>query len=224
MLALILKRTEVDGDSLSVRVLNAEGEIQQLKFPGVLKSKKRSSYNITPGTAWDFTLQGNAHKVRVPRESLFVSSPFGPSPSYNDLQLIHEMLAPVLQLPDGDTYKAIFIFLFEVLKRWCQMDIDEKEHAASKFILLLFKLAGFYHSEKVCYKCGTKNFTGGSYHLQQGYLCSQCQQHHLTSDIQKLLGAWLSDLEIENSTKKLPRESHARARKIVTETLYQLHH
>lgn len=223
MIAIILNRKITEDHSVIANLLNEHGDLLTVKFPGILKSIKRSAYNVVPGAIWEITLAGNPTHVQIPRESNFVSSPFSFAPTYHELQLIHEMLSPVNELLPGDKYPEIFVFLQQILTHWGGMSSAEKEFAVSKFILFIFSRSGFYHPENICFVCGSENFVSKGYFLHNGHICPTCSLNLTVSENEVILRDWLNALESKQVNLNFPQEKHAAARKLILKAISREH-
>ncbi len=223
MIAIILNRRITEDQSIIADLLNENGDILKIKFPGILKSAKRSAYNVVPGALWEITLAGNPKPIQIPRESNFVSSPFGVAPTYRELELIHEMLSPVNALLPGDRYPEIFVFLQPILNHWGGMSLPEKEFAVSKFILFIFSRSGFYHPENICFVCSSENFPSAGYFLHKGHICPICAGKITVTENEVILRDWLKILEEEKVDLNFPQEKHASARQLILQAISLAH-
>lgn len=186
MQGIILKKKPLNDDSALLDMLLENGYRKKIKLPGILKSKKRSAFFLTPSSIWDFTLkefssvglrtpeQNICKEVLIPQESLFVSAPYRDSPSYQELLQISWLLLPITSLCMGYENQNIFFYYQKIIDNWPQLDEQQKLLRVLYFSLLVLTENGFLNSEPHCQICAAALQASDIYIFNKGGICSSC--------------------------------------------------
>lgn len=180
MKAIITGRKELPDSSLLLNVFTDLDEARKIKIPGILKSTRRSAYNMSPGALWDFTILGNPDKIQIPRESILISSPYARAADYDEMLLISDLLFPLTLLPDqfqpSDGIPRLFQVLSPVLESWDKIKYKFQIVDGWYFSFLYF--SGVLNLNSSCPLCG--NSSEESFFIpEHGIICTACSRKHI---------------------------------------------
>lgn len=206
MLNILYFRKEITGGTLMVGGLDENGNPGKYKFPGILKSKKRSSLFLVPGTIWDFTVTGNTKEFIVPREFTLHLAPFDAETPYQELLPLGFLIKPLVSLKVSEANQPLFQKLYQVLSIWQDSTAIQKEHILNRFYLRFLNSMGLLHYSENCLDCGDSVDPQTPYLLDEGSLCSQCIKKVPVYPELTLPGPWVNVHynSYQNSYTKIP--------------------
>ena len=191
MEGIIIAQRRLKETSLVLTLLLENGELQKVKLPQVLRSKRRSSPFYYPATLWDVKFAGNPREYIVPRELNLIFSPIGIQPDYEELLLLQEALRFMKFLLPGNDHINIFYLLKEFIFFWGEANYSRKQLLCSHFHLRMLEESGYFSIGNFCYLCNktvehprTETATNIgekqkkkviSYHLGGGRVCEECK-------------------------------------------------
>lgn len=174
MKAIILYRSKVNDDSLLLDTLLENGIRKKIKLPGILKSKNRYGFYLTPAVVWDFIITNLEKNILIPKESEFLSSPYSDSPTYDELLLVSDLLFPLLHLTYGYDHQNIFFYYFELITNWRTKNLLEQYDTTIHFYLYVLEQGGFLNKQTICCSCSRPLENKDFYSFSCGGICINC--------------------------------------------------
>lgn len=172
MKVILFDRKIINEDSILLKGLMADGKIYTFKIPGILKSKKRSSFYYYPGTLWDFTFNDRNKKIIIPKETNLLKSCFNETATFDELNILNEFLLPLKFFLEENDYHDIYQFLYiEVFKQNTPIITDS---LVNRFYIYWINFEGLLDSSVYCAKCSKKISYLDYVSLQSGNLCREC--------------------------------------------------
>ena len=135
MEGIILSRRETLKESILLKVIFEDGELQTIKLPGILKSKKRTHLFYMPGAIWSFDF--SSKRKIIPKESNLIQSPVGIHANYGELTRLAELLKPLRILYPGDNHLSIYKLLYPILKHWNSLEEHKQNDYTNYFYIHL---------------------------------------------------------------------------------------
>ena len=174
MHCIILRKTKVKEESLLLDVLTDQDEIQTVKIPGILKSKKRHGFYYFPGNLWNFTFTNLSQGVLYPKESELIFAPLNETASYEDLEQLAILIKVFKHHLKGIYTEGLFTAISIVLHEFKIGDSFDREILLNHFILLYLELLGLLFLDDACTLCGQELDKNDFYVLQEGAICKNC--------------------------------------------------
>ncbi|MCS6985423.1 MAG: hypothetical protein NZM25_09915 [Leptospiraceae bacterium] len=193
----------------------------KIKFPGILKSRRRERFHLMPGTIWEVLLGYVRQDTAVPRESKLVLSPYSINPQYEDLVLLSEMMEPLKLLTHDLLHKEVFALSHKILEAWKQLSLDEKDFLVSDFYLSFYTLLGVYEKELFCYVCGKKEFFPKAYIVESGFLCPSCKTNYTPTEDARFLATWMYQILMKKNI--LSHQEHQKGRHLMHSHFVKTH-
>ena len=190
---IILARRKLSEDSLILQTLNPAGLIEKYKIPGILKSKKRNSFFMTPATLWDFTIAGNPREIMTPKEYTLITAPYTTDVSYHELEMLSELIKPLLVMGVLSYPPESFLLLKKTLQAWKKLETPERELQLNRYYLDFLDLLGLLHYSESCIECQAVLRRDSLYLLAAGSLCSRCAGSLQYSKAESLPQEWVQD-------------------------------
>lgn len=172
--AVIYKRTVIENGSLLLSVFTQDGKTRKLKIPGILKSKTRNAYFLTPATIWSFTLTGNEHEIMIPKEYTLLHSPYEFNAPYSDLVDLGEFIKPLFYIKPDLEIIPMFRDLSVALHKWTITGKENRPTLTNQFYLNYLHHMGLLNHSLKCVHCDTLLKESDSYHLFSGSICKSC--------------------------------------------------
>jgi DNA-directed RNA polymerase subunit RPC12/RpoP len=174
MLILFYSRALYNEETPVLHGIGEDGKVRRLKFPHILKSTKRNSFFLLPGTIWDCSFR-DSDKVIVPNEYTLHASPIDANPDYTDLSMLAEFLKPLEKLWRTGNYKHYYQWYVPLLSRWIELSNNEKKILVTAALLSYCQKEGLFPSEYECVKCHNKQVY---LHHELGILCPACDSEY----------------------------------------------
>lgn len=174
MNAIILRRSKTNDDSLLLDTLLENGIRKKIKLPGILKSKNRYGFYLTPGCVWNFVFTNLEKNVLIPKESEFLVAPYSDSPTYNELVVVSELLFPLIHLTHSYDHQTVFAFYFDLISNWTQKKIWEQYTIVVDFYLYVLEQGGFLNKQQFCCSCSQELTSKDFYSFSCGGICTNC--------------------------------------------------
>ena len=170
MLILFYQRKFFNEETPILDGIGEDGKVRRFKFPYILKSKKRNSFFLIPGSIWNCSFR-DVDKIMVPNEYTLSSSPIDANPEYNDLSLLTEFIKPLERLWKTGNYIQYFQWYFPLLSGWLKFSFQEKKILIIAALLSFCQKEGLFPSEYECSKCNNLNVY---LHQEIGIICTRC--------------------------------------------------
>lgn len=178
MKTIFFKRQVIDSETLLISALSENGSLQTLKFPKVLRSKKRNSFFLVPGSMWDCVYR-ESEKIVVPSEYTLHSSPIDSNPDYHDLSILAEFIKPLDKLWKTGTYTHYFNWYLPLLSGWSHFSNNDKKVLVVAAMLHYCQQEGLFPNSYDCAKCTREDVY---LHADIGIICEECNPNHLQLD------------------------------------------
>ncbi|MES0488689.1 MAG: hypothetical protein ABUK01_01775 [Leptospirales bacterium] len=185
-------RKEISGATLLVGGLGEDGNLRKYKFPGILKSKKRSSLFLVPGTIWDFTVTGNLQEFIIPKEFNLQLAPFDAEAAYQELLPLGFLMKPLASLKASHLNQPLFMELRKILSKWQGLNEFKKDYVLNRFYLRFLDIMGLLHYSENCVDCNNTVHRQTPYLLNEGSLCQLCIKKVSTYRELTLPGEWVN--------------------------------
>lgn len=217
MLILFYSRTLYNEETPILNGIGEDGKVRRLKFPHILKSKKRNSFFLLPGTIWDCSFR-DSDKIMVPNEYTLSASPIDANPDYTDLSLLAEFLKPLEKLWRTGNYKDYYQWYVPLLSRWIELSHNEKRILVTAALLYYCQKEGLFPSEYGCTKCHNKQV---NLHEELGILCPVCDAEH--SQLNTIPVSILQDIETLNHTNwsSISEENYRKIKELLSNIMVQ---
>ncbi len=216
MYAIVLKRQKTIGDSLLLHTLTEAGQLQTFKLPGILKSKKRSSFYFIAATIWNFTTSQSERDILIPKESNLLVAPVDENASYSELNMLASLLKPTSILrPGASPNKAIYDKLFRIISLWPAFDENGRTELINHFYLFFIYSLGSLQISTNCSSCGVELQKQDVYLPTEGALCQNCYSKLFSTRYEYIPWGWVNYYFAEYA-KKLDELLQTRESQVVT--------
>lgn len=160
---------------------------------------------MTAATIWDFTIAGNPREIMTPKEYTLITAPYTSDVTYQELEMLSELLKPLLVMDVFNYPPESFHLLKKTLQAWNKLNTSEKEARLNHYYLHFLDLLGLLHYSKNCIECGIELKEESLYLLDAGSLCSTCARSSIYSQKESLSQKWMQDsLQDQNSFSDEP--------------------
>lgn len=191
MKVILYDRKNLKDESILLKGLLENGKIANFKIPGILKSKKRSSFFFYPCTLWDFTFLPQEKKIIIPKETHLIKSCIDDKSSYRLLNDIHDFLYPLKFFYSENDYKIIYHYLEQFINEFSTNNKTIKESMKDHFYVFWIHFEGLLDTSERCSKCSRAINLSDYTSLRTGNLCKECV--NLESDSSIIPYEWIQN-------------------------------
>lgn len=190
MLVFIFSRRVVSENTLLLTGLSDNKGVLRIKLPHVLKSKKRNSFFLVPGTIWDFTFNNLNAENLIPVDQRLVASTVSTDSDYRQLALVKDLIEPLQIMAHSIDSAAVFSKIYHITTLWADSHESARQALTNHFLIYIMANAGLFNPGRYCLNCGAVMHKDDYYHLTEGQICKSCFSKQLLKESESVSYGW----------------------------------